>query len=170
MEDIIELSEFAVLSEVLMRCVCLAAMAALSVLAPSAAFGQLSITNYQLVSVQSVSSTKSNFTYRADLVNTGGALGAVSATVTSLDPFTVRVVAGQDTLQFSPVPANSQVTSSNTFAVQMDNAAVLDPSKLQWSFQTGGPAPPIANAGPNQTTTVGATVTVDGSKSSDPSR
>jgi hypothetical protein len=66
-----------------MRYVCLAAVAALSVLAPSAAFGQLSITNYQFVSQQSATSTKSDFTYRADVVNAGGPLGSVTATLTS---------------------------------------------------------------------------------------
>src|SRR5438552_3231659 len=100
-----------------MRYVCLATVAALGFLAPSAAFGQLSLTNYQFVSQQFATTTKSDFTYRADVVNTGGPLGSVTATLTSADPFTVRTVPGQDTLQFAPVPANSHVTSSNTFTI-----------------------------------------------------
>src|SRR5450759_2358852 len=151
-----------------MRYMFQATVVALSVLVPSVAFGQLSITNYQLVSQQSISSTKSNFTYRADLLNTGGALGSVTATVTSVDPFSVRVVPGQDTLQFAPVPANSQVTSSNTFTIQVDQTVPFDFSKLQWTFQTG-PAPPVANAGPNQTAVVGSMVTLNGSGSTNPS-
>src|ERR1700676_4135307 len=119
-----------------MRYVCLAAVAALSVLAPSSAFGQLSITNYQLVSQQNMGPTRTNFTYRADLVNTGGPLGSATATLTSADPFSIRTVPGQDTLQFAPVPANSQVTSSNTFTILADPSVPIDFTKLQWAFQT----------------------------------
>src|ERR1700736_3613347 len=151
-----------------MRYVCLAAVAALGVLAPSSAFGQLSITNYQFVSQQSATPTKSNFTYRADVVNTGGPLGSVTATLTSTDPFTVRTVPGQSTLLFAPVPANSQVTSNNTFTILADNGFQFDSSKLQWSFQTTA-AGPIANAGPNQSVKLGSTVTLDGSASTNPS-
>ena len=136
-----------------MRYVCLAAVAALSVLAPSTAFGQLSITNYQFVSQQSATPTKSDFTYRADVVNAGGPLGSVTATLTSTDPFTVRTVPGQDTLQFAPVPANSQVTSSNTFMILVDRSVPFDFANLQWTFIA-----PVANAGPNQTAAVGSTV------------
>jgi hypothetical protein len=113
---------------------------ALSILICSAAFGQgqgLSLTNYQLISQQTIQRTLS-ITYRADLVNTGTALEAVTATVTSLNPSIVQVVAGQDTLQFAPVPANSQVTSSNTFTLQIDNTGRVDFSQLQWTFQTVG--------------------------------
>ena len=151
-----------------MRNMFLATLVALSVLVPSVAFGQFSITNYQLVSQQSITPTKSNFTYRADLLNTGGAQGTVTATVTSVDPFSVRVVPGQDTLQFAPVPANSQTTSSNTFTIQVDQTVPFDFSKLQWTFQTtaGGP---VANAGPNQTAVVGSMVTLNGSGSTNPS-
>ena len=114
-----------------------ARLIALSILICSAAFGQgqgLSITNYQLVSAQTIQRTL-NVTYRADLVNTGTALEAVTAIVTSLNP-TVHVAAGQDTLQFAPVPANSQVTSSNTFTLQIDFNVPVDFSQLQWIFQT----------------------------------
>src|ERR1035438_1390578 len=71
----------------------------------------LSITNYQLVRQQTIQGTP-NATYRADLVNTGTAPPAVTATVTSLNPSSFQVSAGQNMLQFAPVPANSQVTSS----------------------------------------------------------
>jgi uncharacterized protein YjdB len=102
----------------------------------SAAVGQgLSISNYQLVSQQTVQRTV-NVTYRANLVNTGAALGVVAATVTSLDP-SIQPVSGQDTLQFASAPANSQVTSSNTFTLQVGSTPV-DFTQLQWTFETGG--------------------------------
>ncbi|MDQ2944766.1 MAG: PKD domain-containing protein, partial [Acidobacteriota bacterium] len=154
-----------------MRFMCLAAVAALGILAPSATFGQasnLSITNYQFVSEQRTSLTSSNVTYRADVLNTGVALGSATATLTSLDPFSVRVVPGQDTLKFAPVPANGQVTSSNTFTILVDRTVPFDFNKLQWTFQTTS-AGPVANAGPNQIVKVGSTVTLDGSKSTNPS-
>src|SRR5512140_3612813 len=82
-------------------------------LAPLGLLAQnLTLTNYQLVSRFGTTAV-----YRADLVNTGPALNAVSATAASLSPFSVRVINGQDTLTFQPVPANSTVTSSNTFTV-----------------------------------------------------
>ncbi len=111
---------------------------AISILVCSTGFGQtqgLSITNYQLVSQQTIQRTV-NVTYRADIVNTGAALRAVTATVTSLNPSSVQVVAGQDTLEFATVPANSQVTSSNTFTLQLENTLPVDFSQLQWTFQT----------------------------------
>jgi hypothetical protein len=67
----------------------------------------LSITNYQFVSEQRWSRTQSYITYRADLVNSGPAVQAVTATVTSLAP-SVEVVAGQANLHFSPVPAGGE--------------------------------------------------------------
>ena len=115
-----------------------ARLIAISILLCSGLFGQaqgLSITNYRVVSQQTVQRTL-NVTYRADLVNTGTALQAVSVTVASLNTAAVQVVAGQDTLQFAPVPANSQVTSSNTFTLQIENTLPVDFSQLQWTFQT----------------------------------
>jgi trimeric autotransporter adhesin len=114
-----------------------ARLVALSVIICSAVSGQgqgLSITNYQVVSQQTLQRTL-NVTYRADIVNTGAALQAVTATVASLNTSVVQVAAGQDALQFPSVPANSQVTSSNTFTIQVDTLPV-DFSQLQWTFNT----------------------------------
>src|SRR4051794_38104481 len=127
----------------------LAAIAIFSAFAPSNAFAQspptgLSITNYQLVSEQRVSATQSNFTYRADLVNTGPARSAITATVTSKVP-TIQVQ-GLGNLHFAPIGANSQATSLDTFTILVDKTQPLDFSNLQWSFVA-----PVANAGPNQT-------------------
>jgi hypothetical protein len=116
-----------------------ARLACLSILICPAVFGQsqgLSITNYQLVSNQTIQRTV-NLTYRADLVNTGAALQTVTAVVTSLNP-AIQVAAGQDILQFAPVPANSQVTSSDTFTLQVNSNVSVDFSQLQWTFGTGG--------------------------------
>src|SRR5260370_24163539 len=77
----------------------------------------LSITNYRVVSEQVLTATYSRITYRADLVNPGPALSQVTATMTSLDPFT-RFSPGQDTLNFTAVPANAQVTSIAPFHIQ----------------------------------------------------
>src|SRR4051812_45442695 len=109
---------------------------AVVLLASSAVFGQgFSITNYQFVSEQPITLTKSQITYRADLVNSGGPFGSVTANVLTLNPASVRTIPGQDVLNFSPVPANSQVTSKNTFTVVVDKSVPFDFSSLQWSFQ-----------------------------------
>jgi PQQ-like domain len=126
------------------------------------------ITNYQLVRSQPAAGNLSSKTYRAVLLNPNMAFASVTATLTSLDPFSIRVAPGQGTLAFAPVPAQSQVTSSNTFTIILDPTVPLDPSKLQWTFQTT-PAPPVANPGPNQTVKVGSNVRLDGSGSTNPS-
>lgn len=133
----------------------------------TAVWGQapaLSITNYQLVSKFGTA-----VTYRADIVNRGAALTSATATLTSLDPFSVRTRPGQDVLNFGAVPANGQVTSTNTFTVIMPNPeAPLDSSKLSWTFQTTGGGP-LANAGQNQTAALGSSVMLYGGGSSDSS-
>ncbi|MGD1092120.1 MAG: hypothetical protein ABSB35_09020 [Bryobacteraceae bacterium] len=73
----------------------------------------LSITNYQAVSQQVVTPSLCTFTYRADVVNAGPSLGSVTARLTSSDIFAVRALPATSDLNFAPVPANSQVTSSN---------------------------------------------------------
>ena len=150
----------------------LAASAALTLLvcSGSTAAAQtrgLSITNYQLVSSQSAGQTKTNLTYRADLVNNGPAATNLSATATSLDPYSARLVPGQDTLQFASVPAYGQVTSGNTFTVQISSTGQFDPTVLAWSFLTS--SAPVANAGPNQVARIGAQVGLNGSASTNPS-
>ncbi|HME07291.1 MAG TPA: hypothetical protein VKG25_09580, partial [Bryobacteraceae bacterium] len=147
----------------------------LTVTAPATVIGAYStqttpqaILNYQLAGVQPAAGNQSYVTYSADVVNCGRALTSVTATLTSLDPFTVRVVPGQGTLNFAPVPANSEVTSSNTFTILTNASIPFDFSKLSWAFSPA-PAPPIANPGPNQSVAVGSTVTLDGSGSANPS-
>jgi hypothetical protein len=145
-----------------------AAVIAFVLLAPSIAFGQagltdLSITNYQFVNEQRVTRTQFYVTYRADLVNRGVAPLAATATVTSLAA-TVEVVAGQGTLHFPVVPPNGQATSLDSFTLLVDRSVPFDFASLKWSFLN-----PVANAGPNQTTQVGKTVTLNGSGSSNPS-
>src|SRR5438477_9660305 len=100
-----------------------------SILLPSVMLGQstdagaspkLSITNYQVISEQHITASKSDVTYRADIVNSGPSLTSVTATVTSADPSMIRVVQGQDVLLFGAVPINGQVSSLNTFTILID--------------------------------------------------
>ena len=123
---------------------------------------ELSIGNYQLVSQQRLSRTQWFFTFAADLTNTGPVRTGVTAKVTSLAS-TVQAVAGQDVLHFAPVPANSKVTSADTFTVLVDGSPYLDFTTLSWSFLS-----PVANAGPNQTASVGRTVSLNGGASTNP--
>lgn len=151
-----------------MRYVSLAAVAVLAAVIPSAAFGQYSIANYQYVSEEKVTRTTSRVTYHADLVNSGPAQGSVTATYTSAAS-NVQVVAGQDKLNFAPVPANGQVTSSNTFTILVDRTVTFDWSQIHWTFQAMSLAP-IANPGPNKGGQVNQVVNLDGSASTNPSQ
>src|ERR1700722_13086829 len=127
-----------------MRYVCPAILIALASVAPAFMNGQtlsvaknqlvsgqaLSITAYQLVSQQSASGGL-YLTYSAQLVNSGPALGSVTATLNSGNPFSFRALGQANTLSFSPVPANSQVPSSNTFTV-LTNSTSLDLTQVEW--------------------------------------
>lgn len=148
-----------------MRNVCPSAAAiAVSVLMVSGALAQnLTITNYRLVSEERVSRSESYFTYRADLMNTGPAREALTATVMSNAP-NVRTVAGQTNIHFSPVPANGMAPSLDTFTLLIDRSVAFDFSQIQWSFTA-----PVANAGFNQTAPVGGAITLNGSASTNPS-
>lgn len=152
-----------------MRHVCLAlTMAAVSGLFPSVVLGQgapssLSIKNYQYVSEQRISQSVSYVSYRADLVNTGPAIMAVTATVSSLAS-NIQVVPGQGNLHFAPVPANATVTSLDSFTILVDRTIAFDTANLKWSFLA-----PAANAGANRTAKIGDTVILDGSGSTNPS-
>jgi hypothetical protein len=130
---------------------------------------QLSVTNYRVISEQVLTASYSRYTYSADLVNPGPALSQVTATVTTNDALT-RVLPGQDTLTFTNVPANSQVSSIGSFSIQAKNSVPFDFTKLQWTFVIGGQtvAAPVANAGPNQTAALGSLVTLNGSGSTNP--
>lgn len=136
-------------------------IAALSGAFPPALHGQngatLAITNYQFVSEQRVSQFISNVTYKADLVNTGPARDAVTASVTSRAS-NIQVVAGRGNLHFAPVPANRTVTSLDTFTLTVDRTVAFDLADLQWAFLA-----PVANAGPNRTAKIGDLVMLDGS-------
>jgi hypothetical protein len=139
----------------------------LSSLLPGALFGQitpanLSITNYRLVSEDRLDRTHSILTYGADLINSGPAIPAVTATVRSLLS-SIQVQPGLGNLQFPPTPAGGRTSSTNTFSILVDRTGNTDFSNLDWSFVA-----PVANAGPNQTGTVGVTVTLNGSGSTNP--
>ncbi len=126
------------------------------------------IVNYRLVSSQPAAGGRAYFTYMADLLNPGMAFGSVTATASSIDPFALRVVPGQNQLLFAPVPARSQTPSKNSFTILGDPNLPFDPTKLSWTFQTT-PAAPVAIAGDNLNVSVGAVVTLDGSGSLNPS-
>ena len=144
------------------------AIAAFLVLGLSPAFGQvisdLSISsNSALINQTRLSRTQWYYTYQASLVNVGPALPGVTATVTT-SAANVQLVPGQSAAHFSPVPANSTVLSNDTFTILVDTSVAFNFSVLQWSFTN-----PFANPGPNQTVTVGSTVTLNGSGSTNPS-
>jgi hypothetical protein len=155
--------------EVIMRYVSLTAVAvAVSALVPSALLGQidsakLSIQGYQILSEVPYMRTQYYYTYKASLVNTGPALPAITATVTS-GLSSASVVPGMGNLHFPPAATNTTVDSLNTFTILVDRTLTFGFNALTWSYVA-----PVANAGPDQTGSVGFTVTLNGSGTTNPS-
>ena len=153
-----------------MRYVSLAAVAlAASTLVPSVLLGQidstkLTVQGYQLLSEVRYTRTQSYFTYAASLLNVGPAIPAVTATLSIQFSPSTTIVPGMGNLQFPAVGTNSQVNSLNTFTILVDRTVNFSFNSLVWSYNA-----PVANAGPNQTGSVGTTVHLNGSGSTNPS-
>jgi len=99
------------------------------------AFPMVHVVDYVLVGRAAAGGARSYLTYRAAVLNNGPALNALTATLSSADPSRLEVVAGRDTVTFVPLPANSQVTSGDTFTVMADDTAPIDFSQLQWTLR-----------------------------------
>lgn len=124
--------------------------------------------NFRMVSVQPSNGAWPFVTYQADVFSTTRAFDALYATLATNDPNAIRPVPGKDTLRFAPVAAGMQISSTNLFTVMTDPSMPLDTTKLSWNLTTT-PAKPVANAGGNQTVSVGATVNLNGALSANPS-
>lgn len=92
----------------------------------------LTIGNYSLVSKTRASRTEYNYTYQADITNSGSDVQNVTATLTSNSSHTI-VVAG--TLSFGDVASGAAVTSSDTFTIKQNRRYPLDWSDLVWDIQ-----------------------------------
>ncbi len=141
---------------------------ALVLLAPVIpAFAQgLTVGNYKLISETVITRTTFRYSYTADVTNNGPAATGVSATVASTSPTTVI---NQNSLTFGNVAAGAVVTSGNTFTFTQDRTVQFDLAALHWTVQSStGPQPPVANPGSNQSISLGATVRLNGSASTDP--
>ncbi len=67
--------------------------------------------------------TEFEYTYQADIINTGSDVRNVTASVTSNSPDTVVV---DGTLTFGDVSAESAVTSGNTFPIRHNRLVPFD--------------------------------------------
>ncbi len=130
-----------------------------------AASGDLTVTGTDVITSTRVSRTHFDYTLTIDVDNAAEALTNVTGLVSSTSTATEIL---EDTVVLGTIPANSQITSTDTFTIRHDRRVLFDPDVLVWTF-SGLPAntAPIADAGPDQTVTEGQTVTLNGAGSSD---
>jgi len=111
----------------------------LAVVSSLASAADLNIGSYTLVSSTRVSVTDFEYTYRAQVSNTGPAMRNVVGTVVSTNPATTIL---QGTLSFGDVDAGATVTSLNAFTFRQNRSLPFDANKLIWTV-SGTPASPI---------------------------
>lgn len=106
-------------------------------------------------------------TFRADVFNFGfKKMTNVQATVRSRSD---KIVVVDGSLSFGDVPAGKKVTSLDTFTIRQHGKHFVRWDDLAWNVTgTSVDQPPVANAGPDKTASVGSSVMLDGSRSSDP--
>ncbi len=108
----------------------------------------LAIDGYVLVSEVRVSRTVSQYTYRAQLTNAGGAIAGAVATATSTAAATTLV---DSQLTFGPVGAGQSAPSTDTFSFRHDRTKPFNWAAIQWTVQAQAiNAPPEVDAGPDQ--------------------
>jgi hypothetical protein len=94
----------------------------------------LTIGNYQLVSLQRITRTDYEYTYRATVTNTGPAAKKVKALVKSSSPYTVVI---DGALTFGTVSANGRAVSSDTFTIRQNRTYSFSWSSLVWTISQG---------------------------------
>lgn len=125
----------------------------------------LVISGYSLVSWRYVGPTVVEYELRATLTNLGAPIPGATATATSICPALVVV---DGALTFGALDKYRTVLSADTFTVRYDFAArPICPFPCWTIAPAGGNAPPVADAGPDQTSMVGGLIMLDGSRSSD---
>ncbi len=96
---------------------------------PAHAAPELAVGNYQLVSTARISRTEFDYTYKADITNTGSSALNVSAIV-SIDAPGVTVLDGE--LNFGDIVSGATVTSADTFVIRHNRLYAFNPSALEW--------------------------------------
>jgi hypothetical protein len=94
---------------------------------------ELTIGHYELVSSKRITRTVFEYTYKADVTNTGTDALDVSATLSVTAPG-VTVLDGK--LSFGDVAAGARVTSSDTFAIRQDRQYSFAVDALQWEIKS----------------------------------
>src|SRR5262249_44143222 len=112
-----------------------------------------------------VRSTRTQYwvTYSVTVLNSGASLPGLTAKVHSTAP-NVQTMPGKDVLHFGPLASGAQGKSVELLTILVDRSVPFSFSSLVWTFDN-----PVANAGPNQTAGIGATVNLNGTGSSNPS-
>ncbi len=128
----------------------------------------LEVVDYEYAGARRVSRTDYEFTYRITVRNGGDALANVVATAASSAPFTTIVDA---TVDVGDVAAGATVLTTDTFTFRQNRRYRFNPDSIVWSFAAdpAGPTntPPVADAGPDQSTTTNTVVTLNASGSTD---
>ena len=98
----------------------------------------LTLDNYSLISKSRVSRTDFEYTYHADITNTGFAVENVRATLSSSSPHTIVVDAD---LSFGSVGAGTTVSSADTFTIRQDRRYPFTWSNVSWDIAFDVPTP-----------------------------
>lgn len=102
------------------------------------AWAELTIGEYELISTTRVSRIDFEYTYRANITNTGADVENVTAQLSSTTPNTIVV---DGSLSFGAANAASTVTSTDTFTIRQDRSYPFSWSDMSWDIFFDTPVP-----------------------------